>query len=209
MYLCIISSSALDVSVYRSRLWSVSKTRRSGQYLSSSGPKGSSGSNLMQLAMSDPPPTVTVYDATQLLPVSYDLAHMYRYSCVSTFTPPSFPLTNSLPPSLLPPSLLPPSLPPFLLFCSLNHSLILFSSLPPSLLVSLPPSLVYSLSGAGIAELCSRNASAAAQLERSDLVRAWSAAALVADPRLPVPSDPTSGVPWSQHPFSRQLIHSL
>ena len=71
--------SALDMSSYRSRVWSVNKTRRSGQYLSSSGPKGSSGSNLMQLAMSDPPPIVTVYDVTQLLPISYDLAKMYRY----------------------------------------------------------------------------------------------------------------------------------
>lgn len=66
-----------------------------------------------------------------------------------------------------------------------------------------------SLSGGSIAELCSRNASAAALLGRPNLVRVWSVAALVADSKLPVPSDPNSGIPWSQHPFSRQLIHSL
>ena len=66
-----------------------------------------------------------------------------------------------------------------------------------------------SLSGSNIADLCSRNASATALLDRPDLVRAWSVAALVADSKLPVPSDPNSGTPWSQHPFSRQLIHSL
>ena len=68
---------------------------------------------------------------------------------------------------------------------------------------------VFSLSGGGIAELCSRNASAAAEMDRPDLVRAWSIAALVADSKFPVLSDPNSGVPWSQHPFSRQLIYSL
>lgn len=68
---------------------------------------------------------------------------------------------------------------------------------------------MYCLSGAEIAELCSRNASAAAAVNRPDLVRAWSVAGLVADSRLPVHFNPDSGIPWSQHPFSRLLISSL
>jgi WD40 repeat protein len=70
---------ALDMAAYRPRLWS-GKGRRSGPYLSSSVPKGSSGSNLMQLALSDQSsasPVVSLADVSQLLPISQDLAQMY------------------------------------------------------------------------------------------------------------------------------------
>ena len=70
--------SALDMADYRPRLWS-GKGRRSGPYLSSSVPKGSSGSNLMQLALSDQSsasPVVSMADVSQLLPISQDLAQM-------------------------------------------------------------------------------------------------------------------------------------
>ena len=76
-----MAATALDVGAYRSHLWSMSKARRSASFLPSSGPKGSSGSNLMQLAMSDQSstsPVVAISDVSQLLPISYDLAQMYR-----------------------------------------------------------------------------------------------------------------------------------
>lgn len=68
---------------YRSHLWLMGKSRRPATtYLSSSQPKASSGSNLMQLAMSDQAammsPVVTIRDISELLPVSYQLAQMYR-----------------------------------------------------------------------------------------------------------------------------------
>ena len=53
------------------------------------------------------------------------------------------------------------------------------------------------------------NASVAMQCGRAELVQAWSAAALIADVGMWVPPDADTGVPWSQHPFGRQLIHSL
>ena len=67
---------------YRTHLWLMGKSRRSATYLSSSQPKGSSGSNLMQLAMSDQEAmmssVVTIRNITELLPISYQLAQMYR-----------------------------------------------------------------------------------------------------------------------------------
>ena len=53
------------------------------------------------------------------------------------------------------------------------------------------------------------NASVAVQYNRVDLVQAWSAVALIANTDVWVPPDADSGMPWSQHPFGRQLIHSL
>ena len=67
------------MAAYRSRVWS-NKSRRSATYLSSSGPKGSSGSNLMQLALTDQSsvsPSITLSDVSQLLPISHELAQMY------------------------------------------------------------------------------------------------------------------------------------
>ena len=92
--------------------------------------------------------------------------------------------------------------------CILYHVSIKVTACPPSLFFPSPLSTC-SLSGADISELCSRNASVAALLDRPDLVRAWSVTALVANSELPVPADPSFGDPWSQHPFSRQLIYSL
>ena len=93
LYLCVYRS--LDqVAPYRSHLWSVNKARRSAPFLSSSLPKGSSG-NLMQLALTNQPSfashVVTVSDVSHLLPLSYDLARMYRwermvYKCVYCIT---------------------------------------------------------------------------------------------------------------------------
>ena len=60
-----------------------------------------------------------------------------------------------------------------------------------------------------ITELCTSNATLAAQHGQIDLVQAWSTAALVADLDLPVPQDPDAGTPWPQHPFGRELIRSL
>lgn len=79
---CCCLCRALDVGAYRSHLWSMNKARRTANFLPSSGPKGSSGSNLMQLAMSDQSftsPVVAISDVSQLLPISHDLAQMYRY----------------------------------------------------------------------------------------------------------------------------------
>ena len=66
-----------------------------------------------------------------------------------------------------------------------------------------------SLSGGSVEEICSQNASLAAQRGRADLVKAWSTAALVASEiGLTPPSNPTS-MPWPKHPFCRSLIKSL
>ena len=53
------------------------------------------------------------------------------------------------------------------------------------------------------------NASAAAAAGRMDLVQVWSVAALVADIEIEVPATPDDGIPWPEHPFGRELIHSL
>lgn len=53
------------------------------------------------------------------------------------------------------------------------------------------------------------NASAASQFGRMDLVKVWSVAALVADIDIEVPPTPDDGIPWPEHPFGRELIHSL
>ena len=53
------------------------------------------------------------------------------------------------------------------------------------------------------------NASAAAQVGRTDLVQVWSVAALVADIDIEVPATADDGIPWPEHPFGRDLIHSL
>ena len=53
------------------------------------------------------------------------------------------------------------------------------------------------------------NASAAAAAGRMDLVQVWSVAALVADINIEVPVTPDDGIPWPEHPFGRELIHSL
>ena len=53
------------------------------------------------------------------------------------------------------------------------------------------------------------NASAAALIGRMDLVQVWSVAALVADIDIEVPPSADDGVPWPEHPFGRELIHSL
>ena len=66
-----------------------------------------------------------------------------------------------------------------------------------------------SISSSDIKELCTVNGTAAAQLGRMDLVQVWSVAALVADIDIEVPATPEDGVPWPEHPFGRQLIHSL
>lgn len=58
-------------------------------------------------------------------------------------------------------------------------------------------------------ELCTANASVAAQAGRMDLVQAWSAAMLVADLNMEAPLRAESQVPWPEHPFGRRLIHSL
>lgn len=82
-----MAATALDVGAYRSRMWSMNKARRGATFLPSSGPKGSSGSNLMQLAMLDQfstSPVVAISDVSQLLPISYNLAQMYRYNQCSS-----------------------------------------------------------------------------------------------------------------------------
>ena len=69
----------MDMAAFRSRVWS-NKGRRSAPFLSSSGPKGSSGSNLMLLAMTDQSsasPSVSLTDISNLLPISHELAQMY------------------------------------------------------------------------------------------------------------------------------------
>ena len=58
-------------------------------------------------------------------------------------------------------------------------------------------------------ELCTTNASVAAQAGRMDLVQAWSTAMLIADTSLRSPLEANSQVPWPEHPFGRRLIHSL
>ena len=65
------------------------------------------------------------------------------------------------------------------------------------------------MSSCDVKELCTVNASAAAHLGRMDLVQVWSIAALVADIDIEVPATPDDGIPWPEHPFGRDLIHSL
>ena len=60
-----------------------------------------------------------------------------------------------------------------------------------------------------IQDLCSVNASVAAAYDRRDLVHTWRTAALIADKKMGVPSEPDRGMPWAMHPFGRQLVHSL
>ena len=67
----------------------------------------------------------------------------------------------------------------------------------------------YSISSCDVKELCTVNASAAALAGRMDLVQVWSVAALVADIDIEVPPTPDDGIPWPEHPFGRELIHSL
>eukprot|EP00731_Ephydatia_muelleri_P020820 Em0013g547a len=67
----------------------------------------------------------------------------------------------------------------------------------------------YRLNGPDVRSICAWNASVAAQYGRSDVLQAWSLAALVADEALVLSSDPYEEVPWPEHPFARQLIHSL
>lgn len=58
-------------------------------------------------------------------------------------------------------------------------------------------------------ELCTSNASVAAQYGRMDLVQAWSTALLIADLGMKSPDSADNGVPWPEHPFGKNLIHSL
>ena len=69
--------------------------------------------------------------------------------------------------------------------------------------------LVCRLTGPDIKSICAWNASVAAQYGRSDVLQAWSLAALVTDKAIVLSSDPYEDVPWPEHPFARQLIHSL
>ena len=69
--------------------------------------------------------------------------------------------------------------------------------------------IYYSMNSSDLTELCTSNASVAAQHGRMDLVQAWSAALLIADLRMKPPLSADDGVPWPEHPFGRKLIHSL
>ena len=60
-----------------------------------------------------------------------------------------------------------------------------------------------------VQDVCELNASAAEAQGRTDLVQAWATAALIADVGMSIPESPWIGIPWSQHPFGRELIHSL
>ena len=64
------------------------------------------------------------------------------------------------------------------------------------------------MSGKDIDELCTKNAAVAAQCGRTDLVQAWSSAALIAEMGLHPPLT-ASTMPWPRHPFGRNLIKSL
>ncbi|XP_076318578.1 WD repeat domain 59 isoform X2 [Tachypleus tridentatus] len=63
--------------------------------------------------------------------------------------------------------------------------------------------------GGDTESVCKKNASVAAEFGRKDLVQVWQLAALIASSELFPSSDPDDGVPWSQHPFGRQLLQSL
>lgn len=99
LYIAYTHSSLDQVASYHSNLWSMSKARRSASFHSSSQPKGSSGSNLMLLAMADQSstsPVVTISDVSQLLPLRYDLAQMYRWDVNWCMTFCNHPLSLSL-----------------------------------------------------------------------------------------------------------------
>ncbi len=66
----------------------------------------------------------------------------------------------------------------------------------------------FSVSGSDIGEVCSKNAGLAAQCGRTDLVQAWSTAALIAEMGLHPPLTPAT-MPWPRHPFGRNLVKSL
>ena len=92
---------------------------------------------------------------------------------------------------------------------------VLFHGLPSShrdvhtLFIKLVLLFCCSISSCDIRELCTANASAAALLGRMDLVQVWTIAALVADIDIEIPATPDDGTPWPEHPFGRELIHSL
>ena len=67
---------------------------------------------------------------------------------------------------------------------------------------------VCSVSGSDICDVCSKNARIAAQCGRTDLVQAWTTAALIAEMGLHPPVT-ASNMPWPRHPFGRNLIKSL
>ena len=122
---------------------------------------------------------VVIHDASCLLPVDYKLAKSYRYVVQAL----EFCISTRNLRHVIPSSSL------LLLFC---HSF-------PS----------QRLNCATIQDLCAVNASVAAAHDRHDLVHTWRTAALIADKRMGVPSEPDNGLPWAMHPFGRQLVHSL
>ena len=67
----------------------------------------------------------------------------------------------------------------------------------------------YSINSSDLTDLCTSNASVAAQYGRLDLVQAWSAALLITDLGMKPPLSADDGVPWPEHPFGRKLVHSL
>ncbi|XP_046999380.1 GATOR complex protein WDR59 isoform X1 [Schistocerca americana] len=67
----------------------------------------------------------------------------------------------------------------------------------------------YILGSHDVPAVCQHNSSVAASVGRRDLVQTWSLAGLAATPAMVGPSEQEDDVPWSHHPFGRQLVESL
>ncbi|XP_033095696.1 GATOR complex protein WDR59-like [Anneissia japonica] len=67
----------------------------------------------------------------------------------------------------------------------------------------------YVLMPSNIPLMCSKNAQAAREVGREDLVQLWSLASLSTDPTLIPDENVDCGIPWAAHPFGRKLIASL
>ncbi|XP_035678671.1 GATOR complex protein WDR59-like isoform X2 [Branchiostoma floridae] len=67
----------------------------------------------------------------------------------------------------------------------------------------------YILDPNNIPSMCTRNAAAANQVGRKDLVQVWSLAVLALSADLAPSSSPDLECPWAQHPFGRRLLQTL
>ncbi|XP_023248559.1 GATOR complex protein WDR59 isoform X2 [Copidosoma floridanum] len=93
------------------------------------------------------------------------------------------------------------------------HSLVTVYDASSLFFVSKELAEKYVINTTDIPAMCQYNANVAANLERPDLVQAWSLAALVVSQHLtnthPSTQSSDVDVPWSLHPFGQKLIHSL
>ncbi|XP_018901839.2 GATOR2 complex protein WDR59 [Bemisia tabaci] len=67
----------------------------------------------------------------------------------------------------------------------------------------------YVLDNHDIVSMCQRNAQAAASVGRRDLVQMWTLASLASTPPMQSNDSLDDEPPWSAHPFTRNMIHSL